>query len=147
MAHDLEFGADAVAPVHIARDPRDIERLAAIVALYQADRLGDKLAVLEAPPDAERGLQPKTDLGRHVGELQLDQLIGGEGAAELLAVERVAARGGVAGLRRAHRSPADPVSGAVEAAERALEPTDVGQKRILADLDLVHHDFAGDRRA
>ena len=29
VAHDLEFGRDAVAAVHVARDPGDLERLAA----------------------------------------------------------------------------------------------------------------------
>src|SRR3546814_8482238 len=40
MADDVIFGGDAVAAVHIARDARDIERLAAIVALEQADPVG-----------------------------------------------------------------------------------------------------------
>ena len=57
VAHHLEFGRDAVAAVHVARDAGDVERLAAIVALDQADRLGDQLALVEPPPDAQRRLQ------------------------------------------------------------------------------------------
>ena len=38
VAHDLELGADAVAAVHVAGDAGDVERLAAIVALDEADR-------------------------------------------------------------------------------------------------------------
>ena len=57
VAHHLEFGADAVAAVHVARDPGDIERLADIVALDQADRLGDQLALVEPAADAQRRLQ------------------------------------------------------------------------------------------
>ena len=53
VAHDLELGADAVAPMHVAGDARDVERLAAIVALDQADRLGDELARLESAPVPE----------------------------------------------------------------------------------------------
>ena len=33
VAHDLEFGRDAVAAMHVAGDARDFQRLAAIVAL------------------------------------------------------------------------------------------------------------------
>ena len=53
----------------------------------------------------------------------------------------------VAGFGRAHRSPGDAVARAVEAAERALQALDVGQERVFADLDAVHHDLAGDRGA
>src|SRR6476659_3152099 len=88
VAHHLEYGADAVAAVHVAGDPRDVERFASIVALDQADRLGDELTGLEPATDAQLCLEAKRDLGRHVGELELDQLVGGEGTAELLAVER-----------------------------------------------------------
>jgi hypothetical protein len=37
-------------------------------------------------------LQAQRDLGLHVGQLLLDQLVGGQRAAELLAVQRVLAR-------------------------------------------------------
>src|SRR5229473_2928419 len=37
-AHHVEFVGDAVAAVHVARDARDVERLAAIVALHERDR-------------------------------------------------------------------------------------------------------------
>ena len=57
VAHHLEFGGDAVAAVHVAGDAGDIERLAAIVALDQADRLGDQLALFEPAADAQRRLQ------------------------------------------------------------------------------------------
>jgi hypothetical protein len=118
VAHHVELGRDAVAAVHVARGAGDLQRLAAIVALDQADRLGDELAFVEPPPDPQRRLQPERDLGRHVGELLLDELGRGERPAELLAVERVAARRVKAGLGRAHRAPGDAVAGAVEAAER-----------------------------
>src|SRR3546814_17466912 len=36
---------------------------------------------------------------------------------------------------------------AVEAAERAFQTRHMRQQRILADLDPVHHDLAGDRGA
>jgi hypothetical protein len=54
-------------------------------------------------PTRKRRLQPERDLGRHVGELLLEQLVGRERLAELLAVEPVLSRGGEAELGRAHR--------------------------------------------
>jgi hypothetical protein len=41
---------------------------------------------------AQAALQAQRDLGLHVGQLLLDQLVGGQRAAELLAVQRVLAR-------------------------------------------------------
>src|SRR4051794_36272493 len=147
VAHHLEFGGNAVAAMHVPRDSGDLQRLAAIVALDEADRLRNQLAGFEAPPDPQRCLKPKRDLGHHVGELELDQLVGGERAPELLAVERVLPGGMITGLGRAHRTPADPVASAIEASERALEPFDVGQQRVFTDLDAIHYYFAGDRGA
>ena len=127
MAHHLKFRADAVAAVHVARHPGDIERLAAIVALDQADRLGDQLARLKPPPDPKRRLQAECDLGDHVGKFKLDQLVRGERPAELFAVERIAARRRIAGLGRTHRPPANAVTRAIEAAERTRQPRNIGQ--------------------
>src|SRR3546814_14491366 len=45
------------------------------------------------------------------------------------------------------RSPADAVARAVEAAEGAFQPRHMRKQRILANLDPVHHDLAGDRGA
>ena len=52
VADDVIFASDAVTAVHVARDAGDIERLAAIVALDQADHLGRHLALVEQTPDA-----------------------------------------------------------------------------------------------
>src|SRR6267143_935465 len=46
-------------------------------------------------------------------------------------------------LRRAERAPADSVAGAIQAAERALQPRDARQEVRLGDAHLVHHDAAG----
>ena len=69
--------------------------------------------------DAQHRLQAERDLRLHVGELLLDELVGGERAAELLAVERVLAGGVPAELGRAQRAPRDAEARLVEAAERA----------------------------
>jgi hypothetical protein len=44
-------------------------------------------ALVEQAADAQRALQAERDLRLHVGELLLDQLVGGERPAELLTVE------------------------------------------------------------
>ncbi len=82
------------------------------------------------------------------GELQLDELGGRERPAELLAVERVLARGVPAELGRAQRAPGDAVARAVEAAERPLAGRSrPGRSWLLGHEHLVHHDLAGDRGA
>jgi len=40
MADHVKFVVDAVAAMHVAGEPGDVERLAAIVALQHRDRLG-----------------------------------------------------------------------------------------------------------
>src|SRR3546814_5161787 len=119
-----------VAAVHIARDPRYIERLAAIVALEQADRIGDEPPLVDQPPDAERRLQAQRDFGEHVGELQLHDLVRRERAPELLALAGVTPRRFITKLRRTHRAPADAVTRAVEAAERPFQTRHLLQQRL-----------------
>ncbi len=147
VAHHMEFGRNAVAAMHVAGDAGDVERLAAIVALDDADRVGRQRALVEHPPRAQRDLQPQRDFGRHIGQLELHQLRRRQRAAELRTIERILARGTHTGLRRAHHAPGDAITRAVEAAERPLQPLNIGQQRILAHLDILHHDFAGDARA
>src|SRR3954451_7166036 len=55
-AHDVVFLLDAVAAVHVASLAGDVERLAAVVALDQRDRLRRELALVEEAPGAERGV-------------------------------------------------------------------------------------------
>ena len=147
MAHHLIFAADAVAAVHVARHPGDIERLADVVALDDRDHLGCEPPLVHQATDAQRGLQAECDLGLHVGELLLVKLATGKRGAELLAVEAVLAGGVEAEFRGAQCAPTDAVARAIEAAEWTLQPLDIGQQRVLADLDILHHDAAGDRGA
>src|SRR3546814_4425890 len=65
----------------------------------------------------------------------------------MLALECIMTRRLVAEFGRAHRAPADAVARAVEAAEGAFQPRHMRKQRILANLDPVHHDLAGDRGA
>src|SRR5271166_6865450 len=147
VAHDAVFDLDAVAAMHVARRARDLQRLAAIVALHHRDHFRRRLAFVHQPPEAQSALKPEGDLGLHVGELLLKELGRGERPAELLAVETVLARAHPAVLGRAHRAPGNAVARAVEAPEGALEAGNVRQERILRNLDVVEHDLSGDRGA
>ena len=109
-------------------------------ALPQLLRLSSEIAGGAALPSSSRRpsrstrVQAERDLGLHVGELLLHQLVGGERAAELLAVERVLPRAVPAEFGRAERAPGDAVARAVEAAERPGEALHVGQQVVLRDL-------------
>ena len=91
VADDAELVGDAVAAEHVARHARHVERLAAGVALHDRGDLDRGGALVLHAAEAQAALQAERDLGLHVGELLLDELVGGERAAELLAVEHVLA--------------------------------------------------------
>jgi hypothetical protein len=59
-------------------------------------------------PEAQAALQAEGDLGLHVGELLLDELVGGQRPAELLAVEHVLAGAVPAVFGRAQAPQAMP---------------------------------------
>src|SRR3546814_5471924 len=82
------LGRDTVTAQHVPGDARDVQRLAAVVALYERDRLRNKNALVHPAADAKRGLQSERDFAEHVGELDLDQLVRGQRPAELPPIER-----------------------------------------------------------
>ena len=96
---------DAVAAVHVARHAGDVQRLAAVVALQQADHLGRGVVLVHQPPEAQHRLQAQRDLGLHVRQLLLDQLRRRQRPAEHHALQCVVARRMPAELRRAQRVP------------------------------------------
>ena len=51
------------------------------------------------------------------------------------------------GFRSPHHTPCNAVARTVQTAKRPFQPLHTGQKRLFADLDIVHHDLAGDRCA
>src|SRR6266436_7458008 len=57
VAHHVIFDLDAVAAVHVTGYARDVERLAAIVALDDGNHLPRHLALVHQPADPQRGLQ------------------------------------------------------------------------------------------
>src|SRR5207302_4007130 len=92
VADDAELVGDAVAAQHIAREARDLERLATRVALHDRGDLGRGAAFVLHAPEAQAALQAEGDLGLHVCELLLDQLVRRQRPAELLALEDVLPR-------------------------------------------------------
>ncbi|MNS72210.1 hypothetical protein D3C72_1056110 [compost metagenome] len=92
-------------------------------------------------------MQAQRDLGLHVGQLLLDELVGGERAAELLAVQRVLAGAVPAVFGGTDGAPRDAVAGAVQAGERALEALHFGEGVFFGAEHAVHDDFAGDAGA
>src|SRR5437762_1861235 len=119
MADDVEFVMDAVAAMHVAGEAGEIERLAAIIALQHRDRLGRTASLVLEPAEPNAGGEPERDLGLHVDELFLDQLVGGERPTELAPVERVVARRMPAEFGGPEHPPGDAVARVVEAGEWA----------------------------
>src|SRR5260370_26770612 len=122
MAHDVIADLDAVAAMHVARLPGDVERLAAIVALDHRDHFRRRQAFVHQPPDPQRALEAERDLGLHAAEFLLEELGRRKRAAELPAVEAVLARAQPAILRRAHGAPRYPLARAIETTELPLHP-------------------------
>jgi hypothetical protein len=78
-------------------------------------------------------VKAKRDLGLHVDELLLDQLVGGERPAGLLAVERVVARRMPAELGGAERAPGDAVARVVEANQQKNSALRLGPPKTPKD--------------
>src|SRR5258707_15702894 len=89
VADDAELVGDAVAAEHVARHARDVERLAAGISLHDRGDFHRSGAVVLHAAQAQAALQAEGDLGLHVGELLLHELVGGERSPELLAVEHI----------------------------------------------------------
>ena len=105
MTDHAEFIGDAVAAEHVARHAGDVQRLAAGIALHDRGDFHCRRTVFLHAAQTQAALQAECDLGQHVGQFFLDQLIGGQRAAELLAIQRVLAGRFVAELCGAKRAP------------------------------------------
>src|SRR3954470_17204484 len=92
-------------------------------------------------------MQSERNLGLHVGELFLHQLVGGTRASELLAFEDVLARAVPAVFGRAERTPRDAVARRIEASERAFQAAHFWESVFFRAEDVVHHDLARDGSA
>src|SRR5687767_12937792 len=130
MADHAELVRDAVAAQHVARRARDVERLAAGVALHDRGDLHRGAAFVLHAPQAQAALQPERDLGLHVGELLLHQLVRRERAAELLSIQHIRSCSEPTIFGGAERAPRDAIARRVKAGERALQAAHLGEREI-----------------
>ena len=147
MAGHAVLVGDAVAAHHVARHAGNVESFAAAVALHDAGDLDAGGAFVFHAAQAQAALQRQSDVGLHVGQLFLNQLIGGERPTELFAVEHVLARSRKTVFGRAHRAPGNAVARAVQTGERALQSAHLGEGVFFGAEHAVHHNFAGDAGA
>ena len=101
---------NTVAAHHVAGHAGNVERLAAAVALEDGGDLHRRRTLVLHAAQAQAALQAQRNLGLHVGQLFLDQLVGSQGPAKLLAVQRVLARTQPAVFGRAQGAPGDAIT-------------------------------------
>src|SRR5690606_25403024 len=121
VADDVVFVADAVAAVHVTGNTGDLQSFTAVVALEQGDGIGNCQAGVHQAAQLQGTLQAQGDLGLHVCQFLLDQLIGSQGAAELLTLQGVVAGSVPAELSGTQGAPGNPVAGFVQAAQRTFQ--------------------------
>ena len=91
MAGHAKLVADAIATHHVTRQAGDVQRLAAGVALQDRGDFHAGRALVLHSAQAQTALQAQGDFGLHIGQFFLDQLVGSQWAAKLLAVQGVLA--------------------------------------------------------
>mmetsp|Transcript_32716 Transcript_32716/g.77837 ORF Transcript_32716/g.77837 Transcript_32716/m.77837 type:complete len:278 (+) Transcript_32716:477-1310(+) len=145
VADDLVFVHDPVASKHVAARPRDVESLRAGVPLHHGDHVRVKLSLLLHAGGLQHGVEADGDLCESVGHLHLDELVGREGALELVTVHGVLASSLQAELGSAPGTPGNTEAGGIQAGKGATHARDVRQHVLLGDLDLVEVDHARGR--
>ena len=80
----------------------------------------------------------------HIGQFLLDELVGGQWAAKLLAVQGVLAGAVKAVFSGTQGTPSDAVAGAVQTGERAFQTLHLGEGVFFGHKHAVHDDFTGD---
>lgn len=128
----------AAAAQHIACRAGNRQCPAAVVALQAQSRFGRTAAFILQATEAQAALQAERDLALHVGEPFLNQLVGGERTAKLVALQRVFARHVPTGFRRPQRAPRAAVARRVEAEGGALRVAHAGEGIFLEHENLVH---------
>ena len=157
VANDVILIRDAIAAEHVARIAGDAQRRAAGGALYDRDELGSDIIRSVLYGSGERGLAQAAhlqhhglrgcDVDEHVGEAQLDDLIGREGRAELLAVAHVASRRVKTSLRGAQRAPSDAEARGIEARKGARHALCIRQHRGHGEANALHDKLPRGTRA
>ncbi len=131
MAHHRVLQRDPVGPKDRTRHPADLHRLGDVVQLAHADLVGAQpLAVLE-PAEAECEKHAVGQLDRHLGQLVLGQLEGGDGTTELLPLHAVGQGCLESGSGRTHGAPDDAVASLVQAGQRPFEAAHLADPQVL----------------
>ena len=132
---ERKSGASAESSLHVSkRDMMKRGKSSIALDLKDPDDIASLLELIDGADVLIEGFRPGV----------MEKLGLGQGLAELLAIKAVLPRGVPAEFGSTQNAPADAIAGAVEAAERPLEALDARQKRVFTDLDILHHDLAGD---
>ena len=144
MTRHTKLVADAVAAHHVARHARNVQRFAARVPLQNGGDFHRGCAFVFHAPQTQTGLQTQRDFGLHIGHFFLNQLIGSQWPAELLAVQGVLTRPVKTIFRRAQCAPGNAVTRTVQASERAFQALHFRECVFFGDKHAIHDDFASD---
>mmetsp|Transcript_19535 Transcript_19535/g.28172 ORF Transcript_19535/g.28172 Transcript_19535/m.28172 type:complete len:354 (+) Transcript_19535:133-1194(+) len=139
---DVVLVRNAVPSQHVPGLPGHLQGLAAVVALDHADHLGHVLVGINQPPHPECSLQAEGDLGVHVCQLQLHQLVAGEGCPKLLALQDVLPSLLHAELCSSHGSPGDAVASVVQAGEGPRQSLHGWEHVFSGHLHVFHENHA-----
>jgi hypothetical protein len=105
VPNHMVFIADTISTQHITSSTCHVQRLATVVALDHRDHLRCSFALVFQSSDSHSCVQSKGDVSRHVGELELNQLVLGKWNTELYTVQSVLACNVHTLLSCAHHSP------------------------------------------
>src|SRR5512132_3494448 len=147
VAHDRVLEGDAVGAEDRAGAAGDGQGLADVVELAQADLLGGEAALVLHAAQVQGQQGALGQLDQHVGQLLLGELEAADRAVELDPGGGVFQRALEAGPGRAHRPPAEPVAGLVEARPGAAHAADLGEHGVGGQPAALPHQLGGDRGA
>lgn len=119
MSDHVVLVANTVSPERIPRPPRDVQRFAGGIPLYQRYHFRQGQSLFLQPAHLQTRQQADGYLGDHVGVFFLDQLRGGQRFAELFAIQAVRPGNGQARFGRPESAPRNSVPGVVQTAERS----------------------------
>ena len=89
MADDVILICDPIRAMHVSADARYIKRLSGAVAFHQADHFWRHFVGVAQPADPQAGLQAQRDLGLHLDQFFLHQLVSGKWPAELVTPDNI----------------------------------------------------------
>src|SRR5262245_48714450 len=147
VAHDRIIGCDAVRAQDAARRPRAFERHRHVVHFRHRDVNRLHHARIFHPAELQAEQLGFCDLGQHLNQFLLRQLVSGNGLCELDPLFGVIERAFIARYGRAHRAPRDPVARLRQAHQRAFQPFAFRQDVRFWNQAVFKDEFRRDRRA